>query len=126
MSDLRKMLERWAELEPAQCKSIKEEFYAKIAGGWESCDSYHFLYTWHSLSRIQMATQEAITCRGWGFTLTNVFEPSSGDSPAITGGFDAQVYESSDGNYADAVWCADADTPAEALLLAYLTALESL
>lgn len=132
MSDFRKMLERWVELKPNSYpdKYVRVgpepivDIQLRVQGKDIVVGERGCIYPGY-VGIVQEAVQEAIISKDWGFSLSNVFEPSSGDSPAITGGFDAQVYVSKDGNYADTIWCADADTPAEALLSAYLQALES-
>lgn len=111
-TNMRQLLEKWAEVEPGRCKRETRDFYVTLGdnnfylvitdstpGGY--CPSKEA-----ALARVQWATQQAIIARGWYFELIYSLEY----------GYEATVGESD---------CTSQDNMAEALLSAYLAAIEA-
>jgi hypothetical protein len=120
VNEMQELLLRWGRLEPERCKYDVNHFLIELEG------FKHRVFTKVSPAEaiIQAAVQEAVTAGRWGYEVGNVFRPDSGDAPAITGGADAIVHVSHDGDYSDEWYGRGGSNAAEALLSAYLAALE--
>lgn len=110
---MKELLERWNELEPGWCEARTNGSYlvGKIAVDGDAVGYRVYPpFTEHiSSMRIQYAVQQAIAARGWDF------EFSYDDDPR-------QYFCTIDGRQD----CSSGDTPAAALLAAYVQALAGL
>jgi hypothetical protein len=121
---MKELLSKWASLEKGRCREsdpgtydviVGGEFDAILGGAWESVrepdEGWAARSTAFQSALLQAAVQEAIEARGWMGVI------GFGGSK----GADARVVTSNDDDGTDA----HGSTPAEALLSAYLTALEA-
>lgn len=101
---MKELLKRWAELEPMLCKYLSDGVALPVNGEWV------FIYAtlFDANMFIQYKVQQAIVARGWRFGIQHYSD-------------DFQVWVAApNGRYC---W-SNADSPAEALLSAYVKALE--
>jgi hypothetical protein len=130
---VRELLNQWAHLEPERVKCSWDGCLGVAYGdgglvlqdrpGTYGSPEFHKFATIY----VQAAVQEAIEARQtWAYHVDNIFRPSSGDSPCVMG-FSAGVWATEDGILHDdpPFFEAHGDSPAEALLRAYLQALEN-
>lgn len=115
MNELEALLRRWAELEPERCKFLDgagpiSGFY--VSGAYGDVSVYQKGRHAHP-AYIEAAVRECIESRGWTWIIE-----SSTTAPRYGAALDEM------GN-ASLEW-ENADTPAAALLSAYIKALESL
>lgn len=108
---MRKLLEKWATLEPALCRlsSLKPEDFELLndpKGRWWT------IITEDSLMHIQAAVQDAIIARGWGFEMQFNTDWQNRTEVMVRYGVNWASSEPT-------------DNPAEALLTAYLAAIEA-
>jgi hypothetical protein len=113
---MKELLERWSKVEPSQCQLAGFQIFT-VAGRGICADftySYTGTYIYEQelvLAWLQYAVQQAIEARKWSFEMKRdcwVFEPS----------YEATIWTTkADGWH-------KSDDPAEALLSAYLMALE--
>lgn len=142
-NELEALLRRWAELEPDRCFFYADSLTACCVrvGHYETSVSDASLWP-HRITHphhIQAAVQEAIEARGWLWTRDicgqMIVYPSQ-DSTAcpecngwievpITDAFDTDICATCEGTGDNRIGSAMHDTPAIALLTAYLAALES-
>jgi hypothetical protein len=125
---MKELLSKWASLEKGRCREsdpgtydviVGGEFDAILGGAWESVrepdEGWAARSTAFQSALLQAAVQEAIAARSWDFDLSG-----SGYGPTYRAYVERVPSPVSEP--ARDWWCY-ADTPAEALLQAYLTAL---
>lgn len=124
---MRQLLARWAEVEPMKCKHEseinqlqpreREQLSISTPYGWQIVftEAGYHPDEFRASMAIQMIVQRAIIARGWAFTLKFVVYPNNKYWQATVG----------DQLKKPAVVMADDASATEALLSAYLKALEA-
>jgi uncharacterized membrane protein (UPF0182 family) len=125
---MKELLEKWAGLENEECRRVGYYLIVPETDGHQFYvyGDYANDLSKSELGRIQMAVQEAIEARQtWAYHVDNIFRPNSGDSPCVMG-HSAGVWPMDDGIITESspYFEGHGDTAAEALLSAYLAALE--
>lgn len=122
------LLRQWEELEPDRCQSIQSDWYQlqlSCSGGeavWEGVGYWQSPQVARAIA--QAAVQKAVMSRKWAYRVETIFEAGGNGNLVCAGRPAANVYACDEGAVVVSLRHDVSNSPAEALLRAYLEALK--